>query len=132
MNTLQRIVALHNEARDFGFDWPNSLMIIDQIMSECREVKEDIENNSSQAKLQEEIGDLFQAVISLCVFSGFDTESILDKTSYKFANRIKLLKDITKNKGMENLKGQSVEYMLKLWKEVKKQEAATNHDKDLR
>jgi GNAT superfamily N-acetyltransferase/NTP pyrophosphatase (non-canonical NTP hydrolase) len=119
MNQLIKLLELERDARQFGFDWPDQFMILDQIVDECREVREDIVSNSTEDKIQEEVGDLLHAVISLCVFSGFSIESIIEKTNAKFAKRMSLLKQLTQKYGLENLHGQSIEFMLKLWGEVK-------------
>jgi NTP pyrophosphatase (non-canonical NTP hydrolase)/GNAT superfamily N-acetyltransferase len=120
MNTLQKLIYLEQNARKFGFDWPDHFMILDQIIDECREVREEIEQGSNKEKLQEEIGDLLHSVISLCVFSGFDALETISKTNAKFSKRMQLLKALTKQKGLENLQGQSIDFMLSLWREVKK------------
>ena len=68
MNALQKLIYLEQDAREFGFDWPDQFMILDQIIDECREVREEIDQDSNREKLQEEIGDLLHSVISLCIF----------------------------------------------------------------
>jgi len=111
-------------ARKFGFYWPDHFMILDQIISEYREVREEIEHGSDPRKLQEELGDLLHSVISLCLFSGFDVKETLDHIHTKFSRRIALLQELTQRCGLEDLHGQSIDFMLKLWKEVKKIEHA--------
>jgi len=88
MNTLQKLIDLEQDVRQFGFDWPDQFMILTQIIDECGEVHEEIEHSSSQEKLQEEIGDLLHSVISLCIFSGFSLEETIGKTNVKFARRM--------------------------------------------
>lgn len=122
MNPLEQLVQLENDARKFGFDWPHHLMILEQIIDECREVREEIDHGESQEKLQEEIGDLLHSVISLCIFSGFKVEETLSKTHIKFSRRMQLLKECVQRHGLEDLRGQSIHFMLQLWKEVKKLE----------
>lgn len=120
MNALQKLIYLEQDSRKFGFDWPDHFMILDQIIDECREVRDEIDQGSNKEKLQEEIGDLLHSVISLCVFSGFDVVETISKTNAKFSRRMQLLKELTKQKGLENLQGQSIDFMLNLWREVKK------------
>ncbi|PPE03076.1 MazG nucleotide pyrophosphohydrolase domain-containing protein [Holospora curviuscula] len=102
MNHLSKLIALEQDARKFGFDWPDHFMILDQIIDECREVREKIDQGSNKERLQEEIGDLLHSVISLCVFAGFDVEETISKTNVKFSRRTQLLKELTKQKGLEN------------------------------
>ena len=117
-HTLQRLINLEKDARDFGFDWPNEDMIIDQVISECHEIRD----ASNRDHLQEEIGDLILTAISLCMFAGFEVDETLAKVHDKFARRMQALKDITHKQGLDNLQGQSMEFMLKLWDKVKSKE----------
>jgi GNAT superfamily N-acetyltransferase/NTP pyrophosphatase (non-canonical NTP hydrolase) len=120
MDALQKLIYLEQDARKFGFDWPDQFMILDQIIDECREVREEIDQDSNREKLQEEIGDLLHSVISLCVFSGFNALETISKTNAKFSKRMQLLKELTKQNDLEDLKGKSIDFMLNLWREVKK------------
>ena len=122
MDALARMIALEKEARQFGFDWPHPQMILDQAVDECREIREEIEQGSDKKKLQEEIGDLLHAAVSLCVFCGFKVEETLDKTNTKFAGRLGLLKQLASSHGLADLQGQTLDFMLKLWKQVKQME----------
>ena len=99
--------------------------ILQKLIDECREIREDIEANASSDKIQEEIGDLLHAAISLCVFSGFDVEETLEKTSIKFGHRMDAMKKMTKELGMSHLNGQSTVFMLSLWDKVKMLEKNT-------
>jgi uncharacterized protein YabN with tetrapyrrole methylase and pyrophosphatase domain len=120
MNALDELIATEKDAREFGFDWPNEEMILDQIYDECREIQEELNLNDHPEKLQEEIGDVIHAAISLCIFCGFDVKETLAKTNTKFAARMHALKALTRQENLENLQGQTIEYMLKLWREAKK------------
>jgi uncharacterized protein YabN with tetrapyrrole methylase and pyrophosphatase domain len=122
MTALKQFIALENDARQFGFDWPNQAAIINQIIDECREIREDIEQNAEANKIQEEIGDLLHAAISLCIFSGFEVEETLTKAKLKFQKRLSSLKKVAKARGFDNLKGQQTSFMLELWKTVKELE----------
>jgi len=119
MSELQKLIELEQDARLFGFEWPNQEMILKQVMSECQEILDDINTAAPKHKIQEEIGDLLHAAISLCVFSGFDVEETLAKNNVKFTNRMTMLKKLTHAKALKNLQGQKIDFMMALWKEVK-------------
>lgn len=121
-NPLQQLIALEHDARQFGFEWPNTTMIIEQAMSECAEITDAIAKQEPNHRVQEEIGDLLHTAISLCIFAGFDVEQTLVNVTEKFGARMKALKMVTQKHGLENLRGQSVKYMLELWSEVKSTE----------
>lgn len=119
---LQKLIELEIDARDFGFEWPDPHMILEQIRSECDEVEEVLTDTQTHARLQEEVGDLLHAVISLCQFLNFNIEEILGQTTKKFDERIKALKQITQQKGLQNLKGQPINVLLEIWALAKKKE----------
>ncbi|XLM33924.1 MAG: MazG nucleotide pyrophosphohydrolase domain-containing protein [Rickettsia africae] len=103
----------------YGFDWPDHEMILEQAIDECREIKEAIDDAEPPERIQAEIGDLLHTAILLCIFSGLDVETTLSKTNEKFEKRMRTIKMLTKKHNLPNLQGQSVELMLKLWKEAK-------------
>lgn len=116
---LKTLIAVETDARAFGFDWPNVEMILEQAISECAEIRDAIAHSEPPVRLQEEIGDLLHTAISLCLFAGFDVEDTLNNVSAKFARRMAEIKKLTYSKGLPNLQGQSMDYMLTLWKAVK-------------
>ena len=119
MTTLETLIKLDHESRQFGFDWPNQDAILDQVIDECREIREDIQGCAAPHKIQEEIGDLLHAAISLCIFSGFDVNDTLAKVNIKFERRMTLLKKLAKERGLKNLDGKTTEFILGLWSEIK-------------
>ncbi len=116
---LNDLLFLEKDAREFGFEWPNQTMIIEQAIDECREIKEAIDHEESRDRIQEEIGDLLHSIISLCDFEGFDVEETLAKVNNKFSKRMQAVKILTHDKGLTNLKGQSFDFMLDLWRQAK-------------
>ena len=117
---LDRLIKIEEDACSFGFEWPDVASILEQIVSECDEVKDALQNNESKERIQEEIGDLLHASISLCLFVGFNPEDTLSKVAYKIENRMDLIKIAAKQRGLDSLKGQTTEFMLELWDEAKK------------
>jgi uncharacterized protein YabN with tetrapyrrole methylase and pyrophosphatase domain len=129
MTPLQTLITEEKKAHIFGFDWPNYEMIFAQMIDEIREVKEDIDNNALPHKVQEEIGDVLHVAISLCVYAGFDVEETLAMVHNKFSKRMSRVEELTKQRGLPNLKGQSMEFMLELWREAKKMESKDENNK---
>ncbi|WP_395477399.1 MazG nucleotide pyrophosphohydrolase domain-containing protein [Rickettsia endosymbiont of Pantilius tunicatus] len=119
MNALKDLITLEKDARDYGFDWSDYEMILEQVIDECREIKEAINDGESKERVQEEIGDLLHTAISLCRFLEFDVEETLNKTGVKFAKRMEAVKTLTRKHNLPNLQGQSAEFLLKLWREAK-------------
>ncbi len=117
---LNKLIQLEHEARDFGFDWPDAPCIIEQAMSECAEIQEALVLKETPERVQEEIGDLLHTAISLCLFSGFSVEETLQNVVKKFGTRLHAVQELTQQEGLDNLHGQSFEYMMELWKKAKK------------
>ncbi len=117
---LNQLIAVELEARNFGFEWPHKEMIIDQAISECHEIFDAINEGEPIERIQEEIGDLIHTAISLCIFAGFDVDETLTNVSYKFSKRMAAMQELTKRRGLPNLSGQSIDFMLELWHEAKK------------
>ncbi len=120
---LQDLISLELDARSYGFDWPDQGMIIDQAISECEEIREAIALGESTQRVQEEIGDLLHTAISLCIFSGYDPNETLTVITQKFGSRMAAVKALAQKRGLDNLKGQTTEFMLELWREAKNLEA---------
>jgi uncharacterized protein YabN with tetrapyrrole methylase and pyrophosphatase domain len=118
-NALNDLLSLEKDAREFGFEWPNEAMIIEQVIDECREIKEAIENQEIRERIQEEIGDLLHSAVSLCEFAGFEIDETLAKVNNKFGKRMRAIKKLTYELGLSNLKGQSIEFMMELWRKAK-------------
>jgi len=111
---LKRAEKQEIEANKFGFSWENINQIIEQIQSECLEVQKDWESGD-QIHLQEELGDLLQAVISLIVFCKLDPHEILLKASDKFQKRYDTVVKLAKQDGFETLHKQPFEVLMKYW-----------------
>ena len=119
-DSLKQLIESTIVAREFGFEWPNLEMILEQASSEIDEIREAVDNNELSSRIQEEMGDLLHTAISLCIFSEFDIDETLAKTSNKFGSRMSALKVIAEQRGYKSLKGQSTEFLLELWHEAKK------------
>ena len=66
--------------------------------------------------LQEEIGDLIQAAISLAIFCKFDPHETLLKSIKKFQQRYDAVVQLARSDGYENLHKQSTEQLMNYWK----------------
>jgi uncharacterized protein YabN with tetrapyrrole methylase and pyrophosphatase domain len=118
---LSKLIAADKKARNFGFEWENYNQIIKQIQSETAEVQEALDNQESQERIQEELGDLVHATLCLAFFMNYDVNHILEKTTEKFAHRFEILQKIALKNGYTTLQGQPTELLLQFWKEAKKE-----------
>ena len=121
MDVFCKLEALELEAKSFGFYWESSSQILQQMMSECDEIREHLEQVQTQSSstLQEEIGDLLHAAFSLCVFRGFSTEETLKNAVDKFAKRFAVVKKLAISEGYSTLHGVSFDVLMALWERAK-------------
>ncbi len=115
---IKKVEKLENEAKEYGFYWPNSDAVMQQIYSECQEVEELLDHNNSQ-RLQEEIGDLLHAAMSLCIYCGYDAEITLTKALNKFEKRFNMTRVFAERDGHSSLHGKTMDEMMKYWKMAK-------------
>jgi uncharacterized protein YabN with tetrapyrrole methylase and pyrophosphatase domain len=115
---LKQTEELEISAKEFGFYWERIEQLIEQIQSECLEVKEAWENNDN-AHLQEEIGDLIHATISLAVFCQFDPHETLANSLEKFQKRYNHVVHLAKEDGHSDLKQQPMDILMHYWNRAK-------------
>lgn len=121
MNIIKKIIEVEKQAKDFGFYWPNTDVIMDQILSECQEIDELLKDkNSSPERLQEEIGDLLHAAFSLSFFCGHNPEITLEEALAKFEKRFIQTKELAQKAGHKTLHGKTMNEMMKYWNQAKK------------
>lgn len=117
---LKRVEQQEIDCKKFGFYWENFHQLIEQIQSECVEIQEAWDKDNFE-HLQEEIGDLIQASISLAVFCKLDPHETLQKSIDKFQQRYDAVVQMAKRDGYENLHQQSFELLMDYWRRAKLQ-----------
>ena len=115
---MRQIEEQEREAKEFGFYWANIQQLIEQIQSECLEVK-DAWNRNNSSQLQEEMGDLLLAAVSLAIFCKFDPHETLLKSFKKFQKRYQCMVKLAKNDGYETFQGQSTKILENYWNRAK-------------
>jgi tetrapyrrole methylase family protein/MazG family protein len=118
-NVFKKIEEQEMVARQFGFYWETMEQLTEQIQSECLEIKEAMQKND-HSHLEEEIGDLLQAAISLAIFCEINPEKALLKSIEKFQKRYDRLVALARQDGRENLQNEKMEVLMSYWKRAKK------------
>jgi uncharacterized protein YabN with tetrapyrrole methylase and pyrophosphatase domain len=118
MNLFDEASRQEAESLKFGFYWENLEQIIDQVKDECREIMEAYQNND-KTHLEEEIGDLILAALSVSIFCKVDQQQALEKSIKKYQARFDALINFVRNDGLENLKNQPMEILMQYWKKAK-------------
>ncbi len=123
MHPLDTLLALETESAAFGLSYPNVEMVLDQIKDECLEIQETIHQEEGKVRLQEEVGDLLHAALSLCLFLELDMEETITKANTKFASRLQKVKALAQSLGLSSLHEQSPEALTAIWNQAKSLEA---------
>jgi len=143
MPSLLEAHKLSSRAAHAGFDWPNVDGLFDKLHEEMRELREHLKEfpapgprpqgrgvagsgrtvvpEELQARLEEEVGDLFFVLVNIARYLSVDAESALRKTNRKFRRRFQWMEDRLRESGRSA--GQaSMEELESLWQKAKGQE----------
>lgn len=123
---LQRAHRLQEKAAKVGFDWENKSDVWKKVIEEIEEMHqmEKLKSQTSKVtheineKLENEVGDVFFALVNYARFLGINPENALRKTNRKFIDRFKYVEDKLKAIG-KSPSDSSLEEMDKYWNESK-------------
>jgi len=119
MTTLfDQVEVQEKQAQAFGFYWEQLDQLIEQITSECREIEEAYDSGD-RLHLEEEVGDLLQATISLAIFCKISPSQALQKSCDKFQRRFERLVALAKADGHTTLHGHAFSSLLQYWERAK-------------
>lgn len=112
---IYRLMLQEAEAYAFGFYWDSERQITDQIKSECDEIL----CAKDPSHLREEVGDLLNAALSLCLYYELDPHTILRESTEKFQQRFESIKKLAVKEGLSDFKDLSITEKLAFWETVK-------------
>jgi len=95
---LMRAQKVQKRAADLGFDWPDISGAIKKIEEEARELN-DAYHAGEKVKIEEEVGDLFFALVNTARFLGVESEIALSRTIDKFISRFKYIEEQVQSRG---------------------------------
>lgn len=116
--SLIRAEKVQKKAAKVGFDWDNIEPALEKINEEYNEVRE-VYNSNNKAKIIDELGDLFFAVVNVCRFLEVDPEEAVNHTTEKFIRRFKFIEDSAAQLGL-SIENMTLEQMDGLWEKSKK------------
>lgn len=115
MPALSLAQAYQQRAARVGFDWPEIKPVVDKVYEELAE----LEAAPTQARREEELGDLLFAVVNLVRWHEVDAESALRKMTNRFYDRFKFIEDQARQQGRK-LQDMKLEEMDAIWEMAKK------------
>ena len=116
---LQRAHRLQEKVSKVGFDWENKEDVWKKVIEEIEEMHRS-EKNGTHDELENEIGDVFFALVNYSRFLGINPENALRKTNRKFINRFTYVEKNITSSGRK-LSEATLEEMDKYWEESKKE-----------
>ena len=110
-------------AAEVGFDWANVGDLLDKVVEEVRELRQElaVQPASPAARVEEEVGDLLFAVANLARFLRTDPESCLRRANQKFQRRFQAMEEEVDRRG-KKLQDCSLDEMESIWNEIKVRE----------
>ena len=114
---LMRAQKAQKKAARVNFDWAELSDVVAKVDEELEETKEALASGDA-ARIAEEIGDLFFALVNLARKSGLDAESTLQAATDKFVARFSRLEDELRKRG-KKLGEVGLDELDEIWNEIK-------------
>lgn len=88
--SLSRAQKLQKRAAGVGFDWPDLVGVFGKVDEEIAELEEAVQQGDAGA-IEDELGDIFLAVVNLARHLRVDAEAALRKANSRFESRFRLM-----------------------------------------
>lgn len=125
MPSLLKSLRIQDKARAIGFDWEEPNQVWEKVKEEINELQVEIayrdSENDNNAKIENEFGDVFFALINYARFLKVNPEDALEKTNKKFISRFNYMEKKILEQG-KALADCSLAEMDIFWNEAKKLE----------
>ena len=143
MPSLMEASKLSSRAAQAGFDWPNIEGLFEKLKEETEELREQLRDfpppgprpqgrgiagsgrtvvpESLQARMEEEVGDLFFVLVNVARYLSIDPESALRKSNRKFKRRFQWMEERLQESGRAADQA-SMEELESLWLRAKAEE----------
>lgn len=118
---LVKAVRMQEKASGVGFDWEAAHQVWDKVIEELNELKAEVEGGGDKEKMEDELGDLFFALVNYSRFLEINPEDALEHTNRKFQRRFKYLESKAKENGRV-LHDMTLKEMDVFWEEAKRME----------
>ena len=116
--SILRSIKIQKKVSSLNFDWPNYEKVLLKLDEEFNELKSAI-NLKKEDHIEEELGDVFFTLISLCRHLSKDPDSIIRKANNKFIKRFNEMENIVED---NNIKWHDLneKQIINLWNKAKK------------
>jgi tetrapyrrole methylase family protein/MazG family protein len=117
-NALLRSLRLQQKAGAVGFEWQNSVDILEKVKEEIKELEEGIKKNDIP-NIEEEIGDILFVMVNLSKKLKVNPEDALQKANNKFIGRFNYIEEKVERSGGK-VQDRSLEELDAIWNESKR------------
>ena len=111
---------IQKKASKKGFDWKESIDVIEKVEEELKELKLEIQQKNNE-NIKDELGDLLFSIINLSRHLELDASEAINQANHKFVKRFRLMEaEISKdNQEIDNLTSEELE---EFWVRIKSHE----------
>ena len=115
---LLKAYRMQEKAKGVGFEWENRHQVWKKVMEEMNELKENVNHNESKDKIEDEMGDVFFALVNYSRYLGVNPDDALERTNKKFIRRFNYIETQAKKAG-KPLAKMTLEEMDEYWNQAK-------------
>lgn len=126
ISPARRAHAISIEAARDGFDWENPNDVLDKIAEELDEIRSALTHHESLARIEEEVGDLFFALVNFNRKMQIDSDVAFTQGVMKFERRYRALQKRASQLHL-SLQALDPQTLDALWNDVKSEE---NHGRE--
>ena len=111
---------IQKKASKKGFDWKDSIGVIEKVEEELKELKLEIQQNNNE-NIKDELGDLLFSIINLSRHLEIDVSEAINQANHKFVKRFRLMEEEISqgNQKIDNLTSEELE---EFWVKIKSHE----------
>ena len=112
---MVKAYRMQDKTKQVGFEWENSEQVWEKVEEELAEFKATLDNQESQARREEEFGDVLFSLVNYARFVDIDPETALERVNQKFKKRFEYIEA----NAVKSLEEMSLVEMEVLWQEAK-------------
>lgn len=126
---LLKAYRMTDKASGVGFDWENKEDCWKKVLEEMDELQEEVRNDGSRERKDEEFGDLLFALVNYSRFIKVNADDALEHANAKFKSRFTYMEDRAREMG-RTVADMTLDEMEALWQEAKRLEIKVKREID--
>ncbi len=117
MPAMIKALRIQEKSKQVGFEWDHIGQVKEKVAEEFQELEVAIAGGN-QSQIEDEMGDVFFALINYARFAKVDPEQALERTNQKFIHRFKYIEQKAAEQNRD-LQSMTLAEMDALWNEAK-------------